>query len=110
MDHDITFMTRSSFFICVTASLLLLAGAASAQSPNSLVGGSQFNPPPPSPPNVPKITVPEVPKFDVPSRPISQSVPAPSFSEKVSRCVDESALEGRTQSDRAAYTRSCVNR
>ena len=103
-------MTRSPLLIGTTACLLLLAGAASAQSPNILPGGSQFNPPLPPPPNVPPIRIPEVPKFGVPSQPVSQSAPQPSFQDKVSRCVGESATAGLTQADRGAYTRSCVNR
>ena len=103
-------MKRHSLLIFAMAVTLLAAGEAWAQSPNNMVGGSQFNPPPPPPPAVPPITVPKVPQMDVPSRPISQAPPRQSFRGRVSRCIDEAAVAGGTQADRDAYTRSCVNR
>jgi len=100
---------RSGFIICVTACMLLPSGAATAQSPSI---DCQFNPskaPPPPPLNIPKVTVPLVPRFDSPSRPLL-TAPPPSFSEKVSRCVDEAgAIAGLTQSERSAYTHTAAS-
>jgi hypothetical protein len=72
-------------------------------------GGSQFNPPPPPPPPGPKITVPVVPKLDeLPSR--NYVAPArPSFSDKVTTCLEEGAAAGLGPTDRAAYSRACAN-
>jgi hypothetical protein len=102
-------MKRLSLFIWTLAVVLLTAGGADAQLPNSLVGGSKFNPPLPPPPAVPPITVPKVPQMDVPSVPISQAVPHRSFSDRVSRCLDEAAASGMNQADRATYSRMCAN-
>jgi len=52
--------------------------------------------------------VPVAPKMDAPTPPISQTAPQPSFSEKVSRCLDE--VTGLDPAEREACTRSCVNR
>jgi hypothetical protein len=96
--------------ILAMACALFVAGVASAQSPNSLVGGSPFNPPPPPPPPGPKIEVPVVPKLDEPSKPLSQARPQPSFSERFGRCLDEAAASGFRPGERDAYARSCANR
>ena len=42
-------MKRLPLLMCAMAWALLAAPMAYAQMPNSLVGGSRFNPPPPSP-------------------------------------------------------------
>ena len=103
-----TSMTRAPVLICTMTWLLLAGSVVHAQSSNNLVGGSQFNPPLPPPPNVPKVQVPVAPKMDAPTPSISQTAPQPSFSEKVSRCLDE--VTGFDPAERDAYTRSCVNR
>jgi hypothetical protein len=91
-------------------SLLLAANVAHAQSPNNLVGGSQFNPPLPAPLPPPKIEAPRVPQLDAPQR--YDYVPAPrsSFGDRVVRCLDEAAAAGVKPSRRAAYSRNCANR
>jgi hypothetical protein len=103
-------MRRVSLFMCTIAVAALAAGEACAQSPNNMVGGSQFNPPPPPPPATPSVTVPKVPQMGVPSQPISQAAPRQSFHRRASRCLDESVTAGSTQADRDAYVRGCVNR
>jgi hypothetical protein len=87
---------------------LLVAGAASAQQMIP-PGSSQFNPPPPPPPPSPKIEVPVVPQMDRPSVPSVGPAPHASFSDRISRCLDEGAAAGLGPSARAAYSRSCAN-
>jgi hypothetical protein len=97
------------FFIASCA--LLATSAAFAQSPNNLVGGSQFNPPLPAPLPPPRIEAPKVPQFDAPQRyDYVPTTPRPSFSDRISRCLDEAAAAGVRPSRRAAYSRACANR
>jgi hypothetical protein len=103
-------MKRSPLLMCAVAWALLAAPAAHAQSPNNLVGGSQFNPPLPAPLPPPKIEAPVVPKMDAPPSYDYRPAPRPSFSDKVARCLDEGAAAGLDPADRAAYSRSCANR
>jgi hypothetical protein len=109
-DHDISPMTGLALSVLAMTSLLLAANAAHAQSPNNLVGGSQFNPPLPAPLPPPKIEAPKIPQLDAPQR--YDYVPAPrsSFGDRVTRCLDEAAAAGVKPSRRAAYSRSCANR
>ena len=95
--------------MCVVAWALLAIPAANAQSPNNLAGGSQFNPPLPPPLPQPKIEAPVVPKLDAPPSYDYRPTPRPSFSDRVSRCLDEGAAAGLGPADRAAYSRSCAN-
>jgi hypothetical protein len=98
---------RSSVAACV----LLAAGAASAQSPNNLLGGSQFNPPLPAPLPPPRIEAPKVPQLDAPQRyDYVPTTPRSSFSDRIARCLDEAAAAGVRPSRRAAYSRACANR
>jgi hypothetical protein len=90
--------------------LLLAASAVHAQSPNNLVGGSQFNPPLPAPLPPPKIEAPKVPQLDAPIHYDYRPAPRPSFSDRVTRCLDEAAAAGVKPSHRAAYSRNCANR
>jgi hypothetical protein len=87
---------------------LLVAGAALAQQMIP-PGGSQFNPPPPPPPPSPRIEVPVVPQMDRPSAPNVGLAPRASFSDRISRCLDEGAAAGLDPSARSAYSRSCAN-
>jgi hypothetical protein len=103
-------MKRLPLLMCAVAWALLAGPAAYAQSPNNLVGGSQFNPPLPAPLPPPKIEAPVVPKLDAPLHYDYRPAPRPSFSDKVARCLDEGAAEGLGPADRAAYSRSCANR
>jgi hypothetical protein len=93
--------------ILAVVTALLAGGVASAQIIPP--GGSQFNPPLPPPPPSPKIEAPVVPQMDAP---ISQSyapAPRPSFSDRITTCLDEAAANGLGPSERAAYSRNCAN-
>jgi len=103
-------MKRLPILICTLVCALAAGQAAYAQLPNSLPGGSQFNPPPPPPPPPPKIEVPKVPQIDAPPRYDYRPAPGPSFSDRMVRCLDEAAAAGMKPSRRAAYSRSCANR
>jgi hypothetical protein len=101
-------MMKNPIAACLFAAMLVGPSAASAQiiiPP----GGSQFNPPLPSPPPSPKITVPVVPQFDAPPRQSFQSAPPPSFSDKITTCLQEGAAGGLGPSDREVYSRACAN-
>jgi hypothetical protein len=78
---------------------LLVAGAASAQQMIP-PGSSQFNPPPPP---SPKIEVPVVPQMDRPSAPSVGPAPRASFSDRISRCLDEGAAAGFGPSARGVF-------
>jgi hypothetical protein len=101
-------MKHSSIIICAVVAALLAGGAASAQQ---LIppGGSQFNPPLPPPLPPPKIEAPVVPQMDAPVVQNYAPAPRPSFSDRVTRCLDEGAAAGMGPSARAAYSRSCAN-
>jgi hypothetical protein len=103
-------MTRWPILMCAVAWVLLAGPMAYAQMPNSLVGGSRFNPPPPPPLPPPRIEAPVVPKMDAPPRYDYRPAPQPSFSDRVTRCLDEGAAAGLSPGRRAAYSRSCANR
>ena len=109
-DHDISAMTRLLLSALAMMSLLLAANPGHAQSPNNLVGGSQFNPPLPAPLPPPKIEAPKIPQLDAPQRYDYVQAPRPSFGDRVVRCLDEAAAAGVKPSRRAAYSRSCANR
>jgi hypothetical protein len=97
--------------ILIASCALLAVGAASAQSPNNLVGGSQFNPPLPAPLPPPRIEAPKVPQLDAPQRyDYVPTTPRPSFGDRIARCLDEAAAAGVRPSRRAAYSRACANR
>lgn len=104
-------MMRLSFLLVATFLMALVGSAVHAQSPNGLIGGSRFNPPPPPPLPGPDIHVPEIPKMDVPSRQVGGggNVPNSSFSDRIVRCLDEAAAAGLGPADRAAYSRACAN-
>ena len=100
-------MKRSSNIIVAAAAAFIFAGAASAQMIPP--GTSHFSPPPPPPPPPPKIEVPVVPQMDAPPR---QNAPAPrpSFSDRITKCLDDGAASGLGPNQRATYSRSCANR
>jgi hypothetical protein len=87
---------------------VLVAGVALAQQMIP-PGSSQFNPPPPAPPPSPRLEVPVVPEMDRPSAPSVVPAPRASFSDRISRCLDEGAAAGFGPSARSAYSRSCAN-
>ena len=100
-------MKRLSIFVAAVIAALLTGGVASAQILPP--GASQFNPPPPAPPPPPKIEVPAIPQLDAPIRQNYQPAPRPSFSDRITSCLDEAAANGLGPSARAAYSRSCAN-
>jgi hypothetical protein len=93
----------------VFAVTLIAADAASAQVQLIPPGGSQFNPPPILPPPPPKIEVPKIPQMDEVARPSYQVSPRPSFSDRVSTCLDEATASGLGPAEREAYSRACAN-
>lgn len=102
-------MKRLSISVCAVTLALLAAPAAYAQLQNTLPGGSLFNPPPLPPLPQPKIEAPVVPKLDAPPSYDYTPAPRPSFSDRVTRCLDEGAAAGLGPNARAAYSRSCAN-
>jgi hypothetical protein len=102
-------MKRLPLMMCAMAWVLLAAPMACAQMPNSLVGGSRFNPPPPPALPPPKIEALVVPKMDAPLSYDYRPAPRPSFSDRIARCLDEGAAAGLRPGRRAAYSRSCAN-
>jgi hypothetical protein len=100
-------MKRLSILVCTVVAVLLAAGVASAQIIPP--GGSQFNPPLPPPLPPPKIEAPVVPQMDAPTSQTYLPSPRPSFSDRITSCLDEAAANGLGPSARAAYARSCAN-
>jgi len=101
-------MRHLSIIVCAVTVALVFGSAASAQiiiPP----GGSQFNPPLPAPPSPPKIEVPVIPQMDAPTSQTYLAAPRPSFSDRITSCLDEAAANGLGPSARAAYSRSCAN-
>ena len=73
-------------------------------------GGSQFNPPLPPPPPPPRIEVPVVPQMDAPPPlPRVQGLQRGSFSDRISKCLEDGAAAGLGPSERSAYSRACAN-
>jgi hypothetical protein len=106
-DHNIFPMKQLSIIICAVTAALIFGSAASAQIIPP--GGSQFNPPLPPPPPPPKIEAPVVPQMDAPTTQTYLPAPRPSFSDRITSCLDEAAANGLGPSARAAYSRSCAN-
>jgi hypothetical protein len=101
---------RPVLFALLMAWLVLAVGAVHAQSPNNLVGGSQFNPPLPAPLPPPNIEAPKIPQLDAPQHYDYRPAPRASFGDRISRCLDEAAAAGVRPGRRAAYSRNCANR
>ncbi|WP_407118781.1 hypothetical protein [Bradyrhizobium sp. LMG 9283] len=93
--------------ICLMGLTALLMGQG-AQAQYVLPDPSQVVPPP-SPPPPPKIEVPKVPQFDAPPRYNYRPLPRNSFSDRVSKCLDDAAAAGLGPADRGTYARSCAN-
>jgi hypothetical protein len=75
-----------------------------------LPGSPQINlPPPPLPPPPPKIEVPKIPQMDDMPRQNYLPPRRPSFSDRVTTCLDEAAAAGLGPADRETYTRACAN-
>ena len=103
-------MKRLSIILCALMLALAFAGAASAQIIPIPPGGSQFNPPPPPPPAPPSMAPPVVPQMDAPVHPNYAPAPRQSFSERITKCLDDAAAAGYGPNKRANYSRSCANR
>jgi len=100
-------MKRLLVIACVFATAFVATNAAFAQFIPP--GASKFNPPLPPPPPSPKIEVPVVPQMDAPPRQNYQAAPRPSFSDKITTCLQEGAAAGLSPSDREVYSRACAN-
>jgi hypothetical protein len=100
-------MKHSSIIICTVLAALAFGAVASAQMLPP--GASALNPPPPAPPPPPKIEVPAIPQMDAPIRQSYQPAPSPSFSDRISSCLEEGAASGLGPNARAAFSRSCAN-
>lgn len=101
------FMSACIVIACVVALAAAEGAFAQVMIPP---GTSQFNPPPPPPPPPPKIEVPKVPQMDEVPRQSYQPPPRPSFSDKVTTCLDEAAAAGLGPAERGTYSRACANR
>jgi hypothetical protein len=103
--RDILIM-RILIVICL-ACALFGPGVASAQFIPP--GSSQLSPPLPPPPPPPRIEVPVIPQMDAPTTQNYAPAPQPSFSDRITGCLDEAAANGLGPSARAAYSRACAN-
>ena len=101
-------MKRLSIVAFAVVAALVAADAASAQI--IAPGGSQFNPPLPPPLPPPKIEVPVIPKMDALPSYNYLPAPRPSFSDRITGCLNDAAAAGLGPSDREAYSRNCANR
>ena len=100
-------MRRVTTLTCIAVAALISTDPALAQFIPP--GGSKFNPPLPQPPPSPKIEVPVVPQMDAPPRQSYQPPSRPSFSDRVTNCLEETAGVGLDPGDREAYSRTCAN-
>jgi hypothetical protein len=92
--------------ICLATALLAPGGASAQFIPP---GGSLLNPPLPPPPPPPRIEAPVIPQMDAPTTQNYAPAPQPSFSDRITSCLDEAAASGLGPSARAAYSRACAN-
>jgi hypothetical protein len=101
---------------CVAAVLIVATMGVCGPHPAvaQLNGLSQFPSlpqiPAPPPPPPPRIEVPVVPQMNAPlPTPRANLQPRGSFSDRISRCLDDGASQGLGPNDRAAYSRGCAN-
>ena len=104
--HEMSAMRRVTPLTCIAVAALISTDPALAQFIPP--GGSKFNPPLPQPP-ISKIEVPVVPQMDAPPRQSYQPPSRPSFSDRVTNCLEETAAAGLDPGDREAYSRTCAN-
>jgi hypothetical protein len=100
-------MKRISILLVMFAALLAADAALAQVIPP---GGSQFNPPLPAPLPTPKITVPVAPQMDALPRQNYAPAPRPSFSDRITTCLEQGGAAGLGPGDRETYSRSCANR
>jgi hypothetical protein len=96
-------------FLIVVGLLVAASSAPNAAAQIIPPGGSPLIAPLPPPPPPPKIEAPRVPKLD--ELPTRNYVPQarPSFSDKITTCLEEAAAAGLGPADRAAYSAACAN-
>jgi hypothetical protein len=93
---------------------IAFAFPAQAQDPSGIPGPIPVNPnlfaPPPPPIPPPKIEIQKIPKEgELPTSPKVQQPRRGSFSDRVTRCIEEGAAAGLGPNERAAYSRTCAN-
>ena len=106
-------MTHRSMFVLVVLALVVSAALPAGQGVMAQTilppGASIFSPPPPPPPPPPRIEVPKIPQLDAPPSYNYKPLPRSSFSDRISRCLDDAAAAGLTPSQRGEYSRMCAN-
>jgi hypothetical protein len=96
--------------IGVGAIIVCLAIAVPASAQNPLFPEPNLMPPPPPPPPPPKIEIPKIPKLGEIASPPGVNLPQRgSFSDRISRCIDEAAAWGLGPNERASYSSACAN-
>jgi hypothetical protein len=108
-DHTMSLMKHASLIICAVALALSFGGAVSAQQFIPPGASPLINPPPPPPLPQPKIAPPVIPQMDAPVHYNYAPAPRPSFSDRISTCLDQGAASGLGPNERATYSRSCAN-
>jgi hypothetical protein len=108
-DHTMSLMKHASIIIFALALALSVGDAASAQQLLPPGASPFLTPPPPPPLPQPKIAAPVIPQMDAPIHYNYAPAPRPSFSDRISTCLDEGAASGLGPNDRATYSRSCAN-
>ncbi|MBR0815457.1 hypothetical protein JQ544_28265 [Bradyrhizobium diazoefficiens] len=99
-------MTRLSIGVVLLVALFM---GRAVQAQYVSPGASRLAPSQPAPPPPPKIEVPKVPQFDAPLRYNYGPLPRNSFSDRVTKCLDDAAAAGLGPADRGTYARSCAN-
>jgi hypothetical protein len=101
-------MRHFSIIAGALASVLVFAGAASAQIIPP-TGSVTVMPPPVAPLPGPTNGAWQAPSVAAPAPTANVTVPRPSFSDRISNCLDQGAAAGLGPNDRATYSRSCAN-
>jgi hypothetical protein len=92
------------------AIIVSLGIALPAFAQNPMFPQPNLLPPPPPPIPPPRMDIPKIPKMGEIASPPGVKLPRRgSFSDRVSRCIDEAAAWGLGPNDRAAYSRACAN-
>src|SRR5260370_7542005 len=94
----------SILLVCAVLAAPVVADPAFAQ----LIppGGSKFNPPLPAPPPSPRIEVPVIPQMDAPPRQSYAPAPVPSFSDRITTCLEEAPARGLAPTEPHAHSHS----
>jgi hypothetical protein len=105
-------MTRNLLKVLLVCTMLPMLAAGNLAVAQTMIppGWSQFSPPPPAPPPSPKIEVPVVPKFDeLPRQTHVQPSSRGSFSDRITRCLQDAGAAGFRPGRRDSYSRACAN-